>query len=172
MQSESVKYFIRQVCGQVKAKWAHNLIGYELAAHIEDQKSAYIKAGMDELTAELKAIEQMGEPFIIAEEYDKIHRVKPGLIPEVIMWVFAGSITLAGITAGIILFAMMFLAGNDTIAFAAFIAGGTCIIFGVLLGFMVLTVWKVAADTIFGYMLVRDYRRRRNKFKNKINRKR
>jgi hypothetical protein len=99
-QSGQIKDFIETVCGQVKSKWAHNLLAYELTAHIEDQKSAYIKAGMDEFTAEARAIEEMGDPAVVGGQFNQIHRHRGDFIPNIIMWVIAGAIALAGVVCG------------------------------------------------------------------------
>ena len=163
-QSEQIKDFIEAVCSQVKSKWAHNLLKYELTAHIEDQKSAYMQAGADELTAEARAIEQMGDPVEVGGYFNQVHRRRPEFIPNVIMWALAGIIALACISFSVILFIIIFFAGQPVIAL---IMGASSIIFSLIAAFTFVTVWKVTADWIFGYMLVRDYRHRREEMINR-----
>jgi len=164
-QSERVKEFIEIVCSQVKSKWAHNLLSYELSGHIEDQKSAYMEAGIDELTAELRAIEDMGDPVEAGGQFNKVHRHRPDTLPNIIMWVIAGIITLTGTVSGGILFFTVFMAGRQYILATAI--GVSFILFSLLIAFTFITMWKTIADMILGYQLVSDYKRRRDKMSKK-----
>jgi len=104
MRSERLREFIETVCGQVKAKKAHGLIGSELMAHIEDQKLTYIKDGMNETAAENRAIDEMGDPVEVGENLNKIHQPAYdwiGRIPDIIMWIIAGGIVLISVIFGI-----------------------------------------------------------------------
>ncbi|MCL2099309.1 MAG: permease prefix domain 1-containing protein [Oscillospiraceae bacterium] len=159
MQSDKVKKFIEQVCAQVKAERVHSLLSYELAAHIEDQREAYIKSGISAEEAEELAVEQMGDPVQVGEELNQIHKKKFDWLPELIMWLIAGVIALASVAGGVILAAVTYgteeaLVGMTGIALAAL---------GVIISLIFISVWKFTAYRIYAYMLIKDYRRKKNK---------
>lgn len=68
--------FLKKVCSEVRFKKAHKSIIRELSDHIEDQKNEYINQGLDEETASIKAVEQMGDPAIIGRQLNNAHRPK------------------------------------------------------------------------------------------------
>ncbi|HIW32214.1 MAG TPA: FtsW/RodA/SpoVE family cell cycle protein [Candidatus Paenibacillus intestinavium] len=74
--NQHVQHFIQGVCKEVRFKSIHEHITRELLDHIEDQKNKYIDQGIDEETANLKAVEQMGDPAIVGKQLDKTHRPK------------------------------------------------------------------------------------------------
>lgn len=71
-----VQEFLQSVCKEIRFKSMHNRIIKELMDHIEDQKDEYIKQGMEEDVAVLKAVEQMGDPVVVGKQLDKTHRPK------------------------------------------------------------------------------------------------
>lgn len=71
-----VQEFLQTVCKQIRFKGIHKDIVGELSGHIEDQKNQYIKQGLDEAAAAVKAVEQMGDPVLIGKQLDKAHRPK------------------------------------------------------------------------------------------------
>lgn len=71
-----VQEFLQSVCKEIRFRSIHKDINKELSDHIEDQKNEYIKQGLDEETATLKAVEQMGDPVIVGKQLDKAHRPK------------------------------------------------------------------------------------------------
>lgn len=79
MQSSSSNYvasFLEKVCKEIRYKGIHRSIRRELTDHIEDQKSEYISQGMEEEAATLKAVQQMGDPYVVGRQLDKTHRPK------------------------------------------------------------------------------------------------
>jgi cell division protein FtsW (lipid II flippase) len=72
--SKHVQDFLQEVCKEIRFKSIHEHIIKELSGHIEDQKNDYIDQGFDEETANLKAVEQMGDPAIVGKQLDKTHR--------------------------------------------------------------------------------------------------
>ena len=78
MQSynKHVQEFLQSVCKEIRFKSIHKNITKELSDHIEDQKNEYIKQGLAEETAVLKAVEQMGDPIIVGKQIDKANRPK------------------------------------------------------------------------------------------------
>lgn len=76
-QHIKIKQYLETVCGQIRCKKAHADIREEIGNHIADQKEAFMAQGMEEETATLKAVEQMGDPVIVGTELDRTHRPKP-----------------------------------------------------------------------------------------------
>ncbi len=72
-----IEQYLDLICNQIRCKKIHNEICEEIENHINDQKDAYKVQGIDEETATLKAIEQMGDPVIVGTELDRSHRPKP-----------------------------------------------------------------------------------------------
>jgi cell division protein FtsW (lipid II flippase) len=66
--------FLQTTCEQIRFKSVHKSIISELSAHIEDQKCEYMKNGLDEETATIKAVEQMGDPVLVGKRLDMAHR--------------------------------------------------------------------------------------------------
>lgn len=73
------KKYIQTVTEQIRCKRALPLVTKELEGHIEDQKSDYMKAGMNAEEAEEAAVLEMGDPVEVGVEMDRIHRPKDGL---------------------------------------------------------------------------------------------
>lgn len=71
-----IKEYLNIVCEQIKYKPIRNDISEELKVHIEECKDNYIKDGMKENEAELKAVSQMGEAETLGKQLNKIHRPK------------------------------------------------------------------------------------------------
>ena len=70
------KKYIQTVTEQIRCKRALPLVTKELEGHIEDQKSDYMKAGMNAEEAEEAAVLEMGDPVEVGVEMDRIHRPK------------------------------------------------------------------------------------------------
>ena len=68
--------YIKKLLEQVRFEKAHKAIGDEIRSHIEDQIEANVLDGMDEETAEKRAVEDMGDPVDTGIELDKVHRPK------------------------------------------------------------------------------------------------
>lgn len=71
-----IKEFLDSVCEQIKYKPIRENIAEELKNHIEEVKENYMQEGLEETTAEEKAIEQMGEAQEIGKKLNKIHKPK------------------------------------------------------------------------------------------------
>lgn len=69
--------YIDNVCNQIRYKKVHKFIKKELENHIVDQKNVFIQQGLDEQTALNKAIEEMGDPILVGNQFNTIHRPKP-----------------------------------------------------------------------------------------------
>ncbi len=71
------KQYLDAICNQIRCKKIHGEIYEEIENHINDQKEAFKSQGIDDETATLKAIEQMGDPIMVGTELDRTHRPKP-----------------------------------------------------------------------------------------------
>ena len=63
LRGMSMEEYIKMLLEQVRFEKAHKAIGDEIRAHIEEQIEANISDGMDRVTAEKKAVEDMGDPM-------------------------------------------------------------------------------------------------------------
>ncbi len=73
---QALSNFLDLVCREIRFKSIHQSITKELTGHIEDQKEAYIKQGLDEEAALIKAVEQMGDPVKVGKQLNQAHRPK------------------------------------------------------------------------------------------------
>ena len=85
-----------------------------------------------------------------------------GRILKIIMWTIAGVMAAVTIAASVIMF-MMFLHGARAGAGLGLLAGCAVLIAGGIVTFTFLTVWRCAEDWISDYLMVKDYRDRRDK---------
>ena len=85
----SMEEYIKMLLEQVRFEKAHKAIGDEIRAHIEEQIEANVSDGMDRVTAEKKAVEDMGDPMEVGMSLDRVHR------PQV-----AWSLIIAAMTIG------------------------------------------------------------------------
>ena len=78
MQTEvwgvTMEEYIKKLLEQVRFREAHQGIHDELKTHIEDQIEANISCGMDEDTAEKRAVDDMGDPVEVGISLDRVHR--------------------------------------------------------------------------------------------------
>lgn len=75
-QSTKISEYLKTVCEQIRWKKAHSVVSEEIHDHIIDQKHALEAEGIEEDTAIVKAIEEMGDPVLVGSELDRIHRPK------------------------------------------------------------------------------------------------
>lgn len=66
--------YIKKLLEQIRFEKAHKAIGDEIRLHIEDQVQENISEGMDQVTAEKRAVEDMGDPVEAGMQLDKVHR--------------------------------------------------------------------------------------------------
>ncbi len=66
--------YLEKVTEKIRCKKACPMIRKELMAHMEDQKEAYLSEGMEDEVAERKAVIEMGDPYVVGEKMDLIHR--------------------------------------------------------------------------------------------------
>lgn len=68
--------YLIEVCAQIRWQKSHDVISKELLNHLEDQKDAFLTAGLSENEAEQKAVEEMGNPVEIGTALDHAYRPK------------------------------------------------------------------------------------------------
>ncbi len=74
---DKIAAFTNTVCEQIRWKKAHSPIEEELKNHILDQRDFYMKQGLTEDEATIKAIEETGDPVMLGAQFDRTHRPKP-----------------------------------------------------------------------------------------------
>ncbi len=90
--SSRAKEYVEQVCGEVRWQKAHAIVQEELYAHMEDQREAYLSAGIAEEEADILAVEEMGNPLETGSHFDNLYR--PHMEWGVLL--FAGIIVAVG----------------------------------------------------------------------------
>lgn len=103
--------YLNKVTDQIRCKRAHESVREELQNHILDQMEAYKLGGMEEEEALEKAVMDMGDPVIVGNSFDRIHRPR-------ISWsmlILVGIISIFSIVFQMILYRN----GSDVTAFTA-----------------------------------------------------
>lgn len=72
-----INEYLGTVIDQIRWKKTHAVLTEELENHMEDQKISYIKQGLEEDVATDKAIVDMGDPIMVGQQLDRVHRPKP-----------------------------------------------------------------------------------------------
>lgn len=68
--------YLTSLTEQIQNKNARLLVREEIAAHIEDQKEAYLLSGKSEEEAEELAVKEMGDPVDTGAKLNQVHRPK------------------------------------------------------------------------------------------------
>ncbi|SOC40257.1 FtsW/RodA/SpoVE family cell cycle protein [Ureibacillus acetophenoni] len=100
MSSPKFEEFLSKVTSKVKSTEAHNKIKKELTYHLQSLSQSYKKRGFSEEDSDEKAIQEMGNPFIIGEKLNHLHKPKMDWILIVIFVIFA-SISFLPLVGGI-----------------------------------------------------------------------
>lgn len=89
---DRLQEYLRQVGEQIRWKRARPQLLSELETHLLDQRDDCLSQGMTEEEAQQEAVRQMGDPVLIGQSLDAVHRPKPqwGLL------VFALAIAIEG----------------------------------------------------------------------------
>ncbi len=69
--------YLAQVDEQIRWPRVRPALRRELMGHLEEQRDACLADGMDEPSAELEAVRQMGDPVLIGQQLDAVHRPRP-----------------------------------------------------------------------------------------------
>ncbi|HEX3037625.1 MAG TPA: permease prefix domain 1-containing protein [Oscillospiraceae bacterium] len=76
-QPDKISEYLETVRQQIRWKKAQPILLEEIKNHIIDQKEALLAEGLDESTATDQAIAEMGDPVIVGEQLDRVHKPKP-----------------------------------------------------------------------------------------------
>ncbi|MEA4926955.1 MAG: FtsW/RodA/SpoVE family cell cycle protein [Syntrophomonadaceae bacterium] len=76
-QSGKIAAYLETVGQQIRWKRAQPIVLEEIENHIVDQKNALLQEGLDEETATAKALTEMGDPVLVGEQLDHVHRPQP-----------------------------------------------------------------------------------------------
>ncbi len=90
MSSSPFEEFLNKVISKVKAKETHSIIKKELANHLQELSSSFEKRDISKEEAEKKAIEEMGNPFTIGENLNRLHQPKIDWLLLSLFLIFTG----------------------------------------------------------------------------------
>ncbi|WP_047985851.1 FtsW/RodA/SpoVE family cell cycle protein [Ornithinibacillus californiensis] len=76
MSQENFRGFLNKVTSKVKSKEAHSMIKNELSNHINQLSESFQKSNLTKEEAEEKAIREMGNPYTLGENLNRIHKPK------------------------------------------------------------------------------------------------
>lgn len=94
--------YLRQVGEQIRWKRARPQLLSELETHLLDQRDDCLSQGMTEEEAQQEAVRQMGDPVLIGQSLDAVHRPKPqwGLLVLALVLAGVGAALRLWLTAG------------------------------------------------------------------------
>ena len=79
--SQRFDSYLAQVDEQIRWPRVRPALRRELMGHLEEQRDACLAEGMDESSAEMEAVRQMGDPVLIGQQLDAVHRPRPQYAP-------------------------------------------------------------------------------------------
>lgn len=94
-QPDKVMEYLEIVRQQIRWKRAQPIVLGEIKDHITDLKDALLDGGLDEVTAIDKALTEMGDPVLVGEQLDYVHKPKP----DWILFVLTGVMLILGSAA-------------------------------------------------------------------------
>lgn len=94
--------YLRQVGEQIRWKRARPQLLAELETHLLDQRDDCLSQGMTEEEAQKEAVRQMGDPVLLGQSLDEVHRPKPqwGLVVAALVLAGAGAALRLWLTNG------------------------------------------------------------------------
>lgn len=94
--------YLRQVGEQIRWKRAWPQLLSELETHLLDQRDDCLSQGMTEEEAQQEAVRQMGDPVLIGQSLDAVHRPKPqwGLLVLALAIAIEGAVLRLWLTNG------------------------------------------------------------------------
>lgn len=110
MQNERIKVYMDVVCSQIKFKEIHKNIREELADHLSNLVEENMEKGLSLEEAINMGIKQMGDPYVLGQDLNKIHKPKPEWSILALTFIF----TLIGILAIYILSSNELIPGMST----------------------------------------------------------
>lgn len=84
----NTKDYLRILAKEIKVTSARNDIIREYEEHIEDHKDALLKKGLSEAEATEEALQQLGDPIILGEQLNSVHRrgIEWGMAGYYLVW--------------------------------------------------------------------------------------
>ncbi|WP_185929536.1 FtsW/RodA/SpoVE family cell cycle protein [Paenibacillus popilliae] len=94
--------FVGEVLAHVKAKQMHNEIRAELQDHLLNEIEYGMDRGMDEAATAQQAVRNMGEPSVVAAQFNQVHRPKAPwkLWISVLVWIAICVVGLFAVQVG------------------------------------------------------------------------
>jgi cell division protein FtsW (lipid II flippase) len=100
MNSKNFREFLNKVTSKVKSKEAHGMIKKELSNHVEQLSEAFQKNNLTKEEAEEKAIQEMGNPYTLGENLNRIHKPKTDWL-LIVLFIAIASISFLPIINGV-----------------------------------------------------------------------
>ncbi|SER79293.1 hypothetical protein SAMN05518872_10265 [Psychrobacillus sp. OK032] len=75
---------------QIRSKEAKEFVSAELDYHITEVKNDWIEKGLNEVDAEVKAVEQMGSPITLGQSLNKLYRPKVNWFTVILLVIALG----------------------------------------------------------------------------------
>lgn len=90
MSSSNFDEFLNKVTSKVKSKEAHGMIKKELTHHLQQLSHSFENREFSKEDAVKKAIQEMGNPFTIGENLNRLHKPKMDWVLIVLFTIIAG----------------------------------------------------------------------------------
>ncbi|WP_416148990.1 FtsW/RodA/SpoVE family cell cycle protein [Salipaludibacillus sp. HK11] len=90
MSFAAFEEFLRKVTSKVKSKGAHGMIKKELHSHLVELSQSFQKRDSSKEEADKKAIKEMGNPFTIGENLNRLHKPRMDWILIALFLIIAG----------------------------------------------------------------------------------
>lgn len=90
MSFSKFEEFLNKVTSKVKSKEAHSMIKKELTNHLQELSQSFQKKEPSKEEADEKAIQEMGNPFTIGENLNRLHKPKMDWVLIVLFVIIAG----------------------------------------------------------------------------------
>ena len=87
--SQRFDSYLAQVDEQIRWPRVLPAVRRERRGRLEEQRDACLVEGMDESSAEMEAVRQMGDPVLIGQQLDAVHRPRPQYAPLLLAAVLA-----------------------------------------------------------------------------------
>lgn len=99
--------YLQRACSYVRWRRARGAVKEELLGHLEDQRDAFLEAGLEREEAERKAVEDIGPAELVGKELDKAYR------PRRPWMLLLAAFLLAGLTAAAIALQQAMIKGME-----------------------------------------------------------
>lgn len=99
---DRLEHYLTLAGEQIRWKRARPRLLSELGTHLLDQRDDCLSQGMTEEEAQTEALRQMGDPVLVGQSLDQVHRPKPqwGLLLWALLLAAAGAVLRIWLTTG------------------------------------------------------------------------